>query len=161
MFGFSENFCQHLKLLSLEERLFYGLKATGIIGSKKFETISHLVMERETSLQQQPKRPPSSLGSWWMTPFGFGINAQCTHILWVMCSSGLHIPCRAQWHSRKGKEMGYLPRRSSNSWDCSIWEEGKEHRFKSQSQQVKLIWTISSHGFTVRELLIKHDGLWF
>lgn len=36
-------------------KVFYGLKATWILGSKKLGTISHLKMERETSLQQQPK----------------------------------------------------------------------------------------------------------
>lgn len=77
MLGFSENFCQHLKLLlSLEERCFYGLKATWIIGSEKFGTISHLMMERETSLQQQPKKATILIGK----------RVNYTIWLWYKCS---------------------------------------------------------------------------
>lgn len=117
-------------------------------------------MKRGNITAAATKRPPSSLGKWWMTPFGFGKNAQCT----ISCGW-----CAVLVSTSLAEHSGIAE--GTKKWaafqeEAKIVEPipyGKKGRNTglNQSQQVKLIWTINSHAFAARELLIKHVGLWF
>lgn len=95
-----------------------------------------------------------------MTPFGFGKNTQCT-ISCGWCAVLVSTSLAEHSDIAEGTKKWAAFQEEAKIVEPIPYGKKGRNTGLNQSQQVKLIWTIDSHAFTARELLIKHVGLWF